>query len=177
MSSKYLKFQCCLIYNSVAFIYNLVLIHLNESGSRSNNTQNTVLSPLRHFEISFNFREMILLFLLIFAFQNGIASGEVTLEGLNGRLNQLESQVHNLQGEVKVWVFSFQRQIIPKNHKSAFNPYPWFFGSITERHFWEKSKIFTGDVTLKTNKMKIICADRVSVELYYGANFKWHMPI
>ena len=25
--------------------------------------------------------------------------------------------------------------------------------------------------------MKIICTDRVSVELYYGANFKWHMPV
>ena len=25
--------------------------------------------------------------------------------------------------------------------------------------------------------MKIICADRVSVELSYDANFKWHMPV
>ena len=25
--------------------------------------------------------------------------------------------------------------------------------------------------------MTIICTDRVSVKLYYGANFKWHMPI
>ena len=25
--------------------------------------------------------------------------------------------------------------------------------------------------------MKILCADRVSVGLYYGESFKWHMPI
>ena len=41
----------------------------------------------------------------------------------------------------------------------------------------KKSKITTGDVTVKTNEIKIICADRLSVGLYYGANFKWHMPI
>ena len=86
--------------------------HLNESGSRLNNTQTTVLSPLSHFNISLYLREMILLFLLIFASQNGIASGELTLEGLNGRLNQLETQVHDLQGEVKDRFFAFCRQIM-----------------------------------------------------------------
>ena len=58
-----------------------------------------------------------------------------------------------------------------------FNPYPRFFGTITERHFWKKSIIITGDVTDETNKIKIICADRVSVGLSYDVNFKWHMPI
>ena len=42
---------------------------------------------------------------------------------------------------------------VEKNNSSLdLNPYPRFFG-------------------------QIICADRVAVELYYGANFKWHMPI
>ena len=44
---------------------------------------------------------MISLFLLLFAVQNGMTSGELTLETLNGRLNQLETQVNDLQGEVK----------------------------------------------------------------------------
>ena len=60
--------------------------------------------------------------------------------------------------------------------------YPRFFGTVTERHFWKKSKITTGDVIVKTNKINIICADRVSVGLYYGAiemayaNMKGNMP-
>ena len=36
--------------------------------------------------------------------------------------------------------------------------HPWW------RHSWDL-------------EMKIICADRVPVELSYDANFKWHMPI
>ena len=39
------------------------------------------------------------------------------------------------------------------------------------------SGIIAGDVTVETKKMKMICADRVSVGLSYDANFKWHMPI
>ena len=41
----------------------------------------------------------------------------------------------------------------------------------------KKSRIIAGDVTVGTWKMKIICADRVSVRLYYDANFKCHMPL
>ena len=51
---------------------------------------------------------MISLFLLIFAFQNGIAAGELTLhdlqltvQGLNAKMTSLEAQVHDLQSEVK----------------------------------------------------------------------------
>ena len=51
---------------------------------------------------------MIPLFLLIFAFQNGIATGELTLndlrltvEGLTGKMTSLEAQVNDLQSEVK----------------------------------------------------------------------------
>ena len=65
---------------------------------------------------------MILLFLLIFASQNGIASGELSLEGINGRLNQLETQVHDLQSEVKDGLFYFYHQnlfLTPKDHKTA----------------------------------------------------------
>ena len=40
-----------------------------------------------------------------------------------------------------------------------------------------KSKIITGDVTVGTPEMKIICADKVPVRLSYDINFKWHMPI
>ena len=40
---------------------------------------------------------------------------------------------------------------------------------MAERHFWKKSKIITGDVTVGTWGMKIICADRVPVGL--GAIF------
>ena len=32
-------------------------------------------------------------------------------------------------------------------------------------------------MTVGTSEIKIICTDRVSVDLYYGVNFKWHMPI
>ena len=35
----------------------------------------------------------------------------------------------------------------------------------------------TGDFTAGSYKLKIIYADRVSVELSFDANFKWHMPI
>ena len=41
----------------------------------------------------------------------------------------------------------------------------------------KKSRIIAGDVTVETSKMKIICADTVSVELSYDANLNWHMPI
>ena len=51
---------------------------------------------------------MIPLFLLIFAFQNGIAKGQLTLndlrltvEGLTGKMTSLEAQVNDLQSEVK----------------------------------------------------------------------------
>ena len=37
--------------------------------------------------------------------------------------------------------------------------------------------LFAGDVTVGTWKMKITCADRVSVGLLYDANLKWHTPI
>ena len=57
---------------------------------------------------------MISLFLLIFAFQNGLATGEltlndlqVTMNGINDKINKLETQVHDLQGEVKVGVILF----------------------------------------------------------------------
>ena len=41
----------------------------------------------------------------------------------------------------------------------------------------KKSKIFDSGVTVGTCDIKIICADRVPVELSYDANFKWQMPI
>ena len=49
----------------------------------------------------------------------------------------------------------------------AFNSYPWIFGTVT----------ITGNVTVGTWKIKIICADRLPLGLSYDANFKWHMPI
>ena len=52
---------------------------------------------------------MILLFLLIFAFQNELATGQltlndlqVTMDGMNDKINKLETQVKDLQSEVKV---------------------------------------------------------------------------
>ena len=59
---------------------------------------------------------------------------------------------------------------------SLVHPCPWIFGTVTERHFWKKSKI-TGDVTNGTLKIKIICADKVPAELSYDTYFKWHTPI
>jgi len=63
---------------------------------------------LSHFKAAFQFREMISLFLLIFAFQNGLATGQVTLDDLhvtvndmNDKINKLEVQVQDLQSEVK----------------------------------------------------------------------------
>ena len=61
--------------------------------------------------------------------------------------------------------------------KLSINPYPRFLGLSPSVISGKKSIIITGDVTVKTNKIKIICAGRVSVELFYGINFKWHMPI
>ena len=59
-----------------------------------------------------------------------------------------------------------------------FNPYPRFFWDYHRARFLEKkSRIIAGDVTVGTYKMKIICADTVSVGLSYGANFKRHMPL
>ena len=54
------------------------------------------------------------------------------------------------------------------------------------RVFWDhhrarfpekKSRIIAGDVTVGIYKMKIICADRVSVKPYCDVNSKWHMPL
>ena len=53
--------------------------------------------------------------------------------------------------------------IIEKELSTQLNPYPVFFGTITESDLWKKkSKIISGDVTVGTWAMKIICADRVS---------------
>ena len=41
----------------------------------------------------------------------------------------------------------------------------------------KKTRIIAGDITVGTYKMKIICADRVSVRLYCDVNLKWHMPL
>ena len=63
---------------------------------------------------------MISLFLLIFAYQNGLATGVVTLNdlqltmlGMNDKINKLETQVQTLQSEVKErvildWFFELQ---------------------------------------------------------------------
>ena len=54
------------------------------------------------------------------------------------------------------------------------------------RGFWDyhresvlekKSIIFTAEVKDETNKIKIICGDKVSVKLFYDNNFRWHMPL
>ena len=37
----------------------------------------------------------------------------------------------------------------------AINLYPFIFGTITERHFWEKIKNVAGDVTVGTKKIKL----------------------
>ena len=41
----------------------------------------------------------------------------------------------------------------------------------------KKNKNIACDVTLRTEKIKTIWADRVWVELSHDANLKWHMPI
>ena len=55
---------------------------------------------------------MILIFLLIFAYQDGLASIwtgqptlndlQVSMDGMNDKINKLETQVQDLQSEVKV---------------------------------------------------------------------------
>ena len=52
-----------------------------------------------------------------------------------------------------------------------------FLGPLSSAFSGKKSRIIAGNVTIGTQKMKIICADRVSVRLSNGAYFKWHMPI
>ena len=51
--------------------------------------------------------------------------------------------------------------------RERLNPYPWIFGTINERVFWKKSRIIAGDITVETLKMKIVCANLVSVRLYF----------
>ena len=70
--------------------------------------KNTVPSPWVISKPHFQFREMISLFLLIFACQNGFATGQVTLNdlqmtvnGMNDKINKLETQVQDLKSEVK----------------------------------------------------------------------------
>ena len=41
--------------------------------------------------------------------------------------------------------------------RTVFNPYPWIFGTITERHFWKKFKTITGDVTVATWEINFMC--------------------
>ena len=60
------------------------------------------------------------------------------------------------------------------NSRYMLNPYPWIFGTVTERHFWKKSKIITGDVKFASLELKIISAERGRVGLSYDTNFKWH---
>ena len=43
--------------------------------------------------------------------------------------------------------------------------------------FLKKTKYIACDVTVGTNKIKIICANKVSVQLSYDAHFKWNMRI
>ena len=52
-----------------------------------------------------------------------------------------------------------------------------FLGPSPSAFSGKKSRIIAGDVTVGTLKMRMICADRVSVGLSYDTNFKWHMPI
>ena len=62
----------------------------------------------------------------------------------------------------------------------SFNPYPWIFGTTTERAFWKKIQKYTAYDGLprhRTKKIKIICADKGSVGLSCDAYFKWNMPI
>ena len=72
------------------------------------NIQKYCALPLSHIKAAFQFREMISLFLLIFAFQKGLATDQVTLNdlqmtvnGMNDKINKLEVQVQDLQSEVK----------------------------------------------------------------------------
>ena len=51
-----------------------------------------------------------------------------------------------------------------------------FLGPSASAFSGKKSRIIAGDVTVGTSKMKIICADTVSVGHSYDANLKWHMP-
>ena len=52
-----------------------------------------------------------------------------------------------------------------------------FMGPSQNAFSEKKTRIIAGDVTGGTEKMKIICADIVSVRLSYYSNFKWHMQI
>ena len=70
--------------------------------------KSTLCPPLTHF-VFHHLREMIVLFLLIFALQNGVATGQltlndlqVTMNGMNDKINKLEAHVQDLQSEVKV---------------------------------------------------------------------------
>ena len=65
---------------------------------------------------------------------------------------------------------------------NAFNPYPWIFGTNTERVFWKKNHNHrrwrhSWDLEDQNYMYRYYLPDRVSVGLSYDANFKWHMPI
>ena len=66
---------------------------------------------------------MISLFLLIFAFQNGLATGETDLRqivnGLQLTLNEMNGKVMHLENEVKV-------RVVPVIFKTIFLSPKWF---------------------------------------------------
>ena len=103
----------------------------------------TVPSPWVISKPHFQFREMISLFLLIFAFQNGLASGQVTLHdlqmtvsGMNDKINKLEAQVQDLQSEVK------ERIILD-----------WFFWSqLSWWQFWAPSPTSVTNIGVVTTR-------------------------
>ena len=68
----------------------------------------TVLYDLRLCHLLFDFREMVPLFLLIFAFQNGLATEDTDLRQMVNSLqltvNEMNGKVMHLENEVKVRV-------------------------------------------------------------------------
>ena len=75
-------------------------------------------------------------------------------------------------------VFTDRQGCDPGSEPPRFNPYPVDFWDHHRACFLEKkSKNIACDVTVRTNKIKIICADSVSFGLSYGGKIKWHMPL
>ena len=71
------------------------------------------------------------------------------------------------------------KEICDKNLQVRYNHSKFciYFLTLIREILGPSPRYIACDVTVKTKEIQIIYADRVSVGLNYGANFKWHMPI
>ena len=122
-----------------------------------------------------NFRRNLYIFLWKFKLEEKIENS--TILKTNKTLIIIRTP-HRVQYQTQGLVQCFQLLNHFKESLESFryilplNPYPWIFGTATERNCLKIQRI-AYDVTVGTKQF--ICAARVTVRLYFDSNFKWHM--